>query len=185
MMRCPDIRKNPTSLSSPAVAEADTDIECVVLPEVAVHLSAQHFPVIIATWFGTPNQQIVTHLGTWFERMCARAEAENTKVVFIGDTTGMEQQPGPEVRREIASGIQRVVAQYPGRLLGVTTIVGPPMMRAVIIMVLALTRDKLNWKPVKNLPQALERSFALLAEVGIARPKGLDAATYRRPPRLR
>ena len=75
--------------------------------------------------------------------------------------------------------------KHPGRLLGVTTIVGPPMMRAVIIMVLALTRDKLNWKPVKNLQQALERSFSLLDEAKVSRPEGLDAKTYRRPPPLR
>ena len=160
------------------MTEADPDIECVVLPAVAVHLSARHFPVIIATWFGT-------HLSAWFERMCARAEAEGTKIVFIGDTTDMEQQPGPEVRRTMAQGIQRVLTKHPGRLLGVTTIVGPPMMRAVIIMVLALTRDKLNWKPVKNLQQALERSFSLLDEAKVSRPEGLDAKTYRRPPPLR
>lgn len=167
------------------MTEPDPDIECVVLPEVAVHLSARHFPVIIATWFGVPNPAVITHLSAWFERMCTRAEAEGSKVVFIGDTTDMEQQPGPEVRRAIAEGVQRVLAQHPGRLLGITTIVGPPMMRAVIIMVLALTRDKLNWKPVKNLQQALERSFALLDEAKIPRPEGLDAATYRRPPQPR
>jgi len=167
------------------VREPDPDVETVVLPEVALHLSAQHFPVLIATWFGVPTPPVVDHLAAWLERMCARAEAEDTRVTFLGDTSGMEQQPGPEVRRAIAVGIERVLARYPGRFIGVTTIVGPPMMRAVIIMVLALTRSKLNWKPVKDMPQALARSFALLDEAGIPRPRGLDATTYRRPSRPR
>ncbi len=165
--------------------EPDNDIETIVLPEVAIHLDARHFPVLIATWFGVPNPPIVEHLSAWFDRMCIRAEAKGTKFVFLGDTTGMEQQPGPDVRRAIVVGIEGVLARHPGRLIGVTTIVGPPMMRAVITMVLALTRNKLNWKPVKNMQQALARSFALLDEAKIRRPQGLDVTTYRRPPRPR
>jgi cytochrome P450 family 110 len=39
----------------------------------------------------------------------------NTWIVMIGDTTGMKEQPGPDMRRAMAGGIERVQARYPGR----------------------------------------------------------------------
>jgi hypothetical protein len=167
------------------VSEPDPDSETVVFSEVAIHLSARHFPVLIVTWFGVPIPAVIEGFAGWLDRMSERAAAEGTKLVILGDTTGMTSQPGPDVRRAIAAGIERVLAEHPGRLIGVTTIIGPPMMRAVITMVLAITRHKLNWKPVKDMPQAIARSFALLDEAKVPRPAGLDASSYIRPARPR
>jgi hypothetical protein len=166
----------------PRVPEADT--ESVVLPEVALHLSARHFPVLVATWFGVPNPEIIARYSDWLDGMGARAEVEGTKLVILGDTTELEGRPGPEVRRAMANALERLQARHPGRVVGITTIIGQPMMRAVITMVLAITRQKVNLKPVKDVQQALARTFELLDEAAIPRPAGLDS-TYRRPARPR
>lgn len=166
-----------------SVSEPDPDTETVVLPEVAIHLGARHFPVLVVTWFGAPNPSIVDRYAQWLERMGERADAEGTKLVIVGDTTGMVGRPGPDVRRAMAAAIERVQLRHPGRVLGVTSIVAQPVMRAVFTMVLAITRQKLDIELVKNVPQALERTFALLDAAKIPRPEGLDATRYQRPAR--
>jgi hypothetical protein len=164
---------------------SDPDTESIVLPEVAIHLSARHFPVLIVTWFGPPSPPSVERYAAWLERMGERAAAEGTKLAVIGDTTGMEGRPGPEVRRAMAAAIERLQTRHPGRVLGVTSIISQPMMRAVITMVLAITRQKIDLKPVKNVQQAIDRTFLLLDAAKIPRPAGLDGASYTRPARPR
>lgn len=163
----------------------DADIETIVLPEVALHLDARWFPVLIVTWFGLPVIGGVERYVTWLDRMAARAKVEDTRLVILGDTTRLEERPGPEVRAEMAAAIEGLQARHPGRFLGGSTIVAQPVMRAVLLMVLALTRRVLDMKPVKDFEQALERTFALLDEAGIPRPAGLDLASYRSPARPR
>ena len=164
---------------------AGDDSETIVLPGVAAHLEARWFPVLIATWFGLPAVGTVERYIAWLERMAARAADEDTRLVIIGDVTRLEDRPGPEVRAEMAAAIEGLQARNPGRFLGGSTIVGSPLMRAVLLMVMALTRRALDLKPVKDFEQALERTFELLDEAGIPRPAGLDLASYRSPERPR
>jgi hypothetical protein len=163
----------------------DADIETIVLPEVALHLDARWFPVLIVTWFGHPVVGGIDRYVAWLDRMAARARAEDTKLVILGDTSRLEDRPGPEVRTAMAAAIEGLLARNPGRFLGGSTIVAQPVMRAVLLMVLALTRRVLDMKPVKDFEQALERTFALLDEAGIPRPAGLDLASHRSPTRPR
>jgi len=159
------------------------DIELIVLPQVALHLNARWFPVLVATWFGTATVEAIERYAAWLDGMAVRASAEGTKVVILGDTTSLEDRPGPEVRTAMAAAIEGLQARNPGCILGGSTIVAEPVMRAVLLMVLALTRRKLDMKPVKDFAHGLERTFALLDEAGIPRPAGLDVASYERPAR--
>lgn len=164
---------------------AGADIETIVLPEVALHLDTRWFPVLIVTWFGHPSAGGVVRYEAWLDQMAARARAEGTKLVILGDTSRLEERPGPDVRTAMAAAIEGLHARHPGRFLGGSTIVAQPVMRAVLLMVLALSRRVLDMKPVKDFEQALERTFALLDAAGIPRPVGLDAASYRSPERPR
>jgi hypothetical protein len=164
---------------------SDPDTEAIVLPEVALHLDARWFPVVVATWFGVATARAVERYGGWLERMGARAGAADTQVVIVGDTTRLQERPTPEVRVTMAAMIERLTARHPDRFLGGSTIIGDPVMRAVLAMVLALTRRKLDMRPVKDMRQALARTFALLDQAGIPRPQGLDVETFRSPALLR
>lgn len=162
---------------------ADADIETIVLPKVALHLDARAFPVLVVTWFGSPSAEAVERYTAWLERMGARAEAEGTKLVIVGDTTRLDERPGPDVRTVMAAAIDRLQHRHPGTFLGGSMIVAQPVMRAVLFMVLALTRRKLDMQPVKDLEHAFTRSFGLLEAAGIGRPAGLDPASFRSPAR--
>lgn len=160
-----------------------SDIETIVLRGVALHLDARWFPVLIATWFGVPTTGVVERYAAWLDRMADRARDEGTKLVIMGDTTRLEERPGPDVRTTMAAAIGSLQARHPGRFLGGSTIVEGPVMRAVLLMVLALTRRALDMRPVRDLEHAFVRTFALLDEAGIPRPAGLDAKSYRSPAR--
>ena len=162
-----------------------SEIETIVLPEVALHLDARWFPVLVATWFGVPTVRAVERYAVWLDQMGSRAAAEDTRLVIVGDTTRLEERPGPDVRTAMAAAIEGLHARHPGRFLGGSTIVASPVMRAVLLMVLALTRRVLDMRPVKDLEHALARTFELLDATGIPRPAGLDAATYQSPRRPR
>lgn len=161
------------------------DSETIVVPGVALHLEARWFPVLVVTWFGTASGGAVERYAAWLDRMGERAKAADTRLVIVGDITRLEERPGPEVRAAMAAAIDRLQARHPQRFLGGSNIIAQPVMRAVLLMVLALTRRTLDMKPVKDLEQALARTFALLDEAGIPRPAGLDAASYRSPARPR
>lgn len=163
----------------------DDESEAFALPGVGLHMEARWFPVLVATWFGTASVSAVERYATWLARMGARAEAGGTRIVILGDITRLEQRPGPDVRAAMAAAIDGLVTRHPGRFLGGSTIVGQPIMRAVLLMVLALTRRSLDMRPVRDLEEGIARSFALLDGAGIPRPPGLDAASYRSPERPR
>lgn len=165
--------------------ESAADTESFVLLEAAMHLDARHFPVLMVTWFGKANPELVEYYGDWLERMGARAAVAATQLVVLGDTTALEERPGPEVRRAMARAMDRMQARFPGRVAGVTTVISSPVMRAVITMVLAITRHKLDVKPVKDLSEGFARTLALLEVAGIPRPAGFDEASYQRPERPR
>ncbi len=156
-----------------------------MLLDAAMHLSARHFPVLVATWFGRPNPEIVAYYADWLERLGDRAAVANTRIVVLGDTTGLEERPGPEVRRAMANALDRLEARHPDRVAGVTTVISSPFMRAVVSMVLAITRSRLDIRPVKDIAQGFERTIALLDAAGLPRPPGFDLAAYRRPDRPR
>lgn len=162
------------------MSEADT--ETLVFPGVALHMSAQHFPILIATWFGVPNAEITNRYTAWIIDQAIRAKNEGTKFVILGDFT-TAARPSPEVRRAMATGVQRITDDYGDIFLGGSTIISQPLMRAVVSMVLALTRQKIDFKPVKSAEAAFERTRELLDKAGIPWPAGLDPRTYERPKR--
>lgn len=145
-----------------------------------MHLNAEHFPVLLPTWFGNPSVPSVECFIDWLDRMAARAKQEGTKVVLMGDLT-QAQRPTPEVRRALARSLDRFEARNGDGFIGGSTIIGQPLMRAVVTMVLALTRVKIDFRPVKSLAAAFERTRRLLDAAGIPWPEGLDPDTYERP----
>src|SRR5690606_32962106 len=77
----PSVQRFPyTDMMATVTGSDDPDVDCIVMPEVAMHLDARHFPVLIATWFGVPNPDIVLRYGEWLERMAALAAAEDTRL---------------------------------------------------------------------------------------------------------
>lgn len=148
---------------------------------VSIVLNPEHFPVVVATWFGTPTHAVVDAYLQWLSGVTKRAQEEGTRFVVIGDTTGMDERPGPELRRHLASAIDKFQAEAGDTVLGVMTIFSNPLMRAVVTMTLFITQRQLQLVPVKGMAEAIDRARELLRQAGVEPPAGLDAETYRRP----
>lgn len=153
---------------------AESDFETIVLPGVAMHLDATFFPVLCATWFGTPSVEVVEAYIGWIDRMATRADAEGTKLVLLGDSSRIEGRPGPEIRRAMGKAISGLTNRHPGTLLGGATVIGDPLMRAVISIIVALSRRGFRLTPVRSYDKAVESVREILTEAGIPVPDGLD-----------
>lgn len=153
---------------------SDSDIETIVLPGVAMHLDATYFPVLCATWFGVPSVKVVEGYVRWIDRMASRAEAEGTKIALLGDSTRIEGRPGPEIRRAMGRELSAFADRHPGTMLGGATVIGDPLMRAVISVVVALSRREFRLKPVRSFDKAVARVREVLTEAGIPMPAGLE-----------
>ncbi len=163
----------------------DPDIEIIDLPGLVLHLSAEHFPALLVTWFGVPRVELVERYSQWLLRMAARAEAEGTKLAILDNTASLDGLPGPEVRRAMATAMEGLTTSHPGVLLGAVVVMTNPFMRAAVTMVLAISRQEFEVKPQKDLGQGVAHVLSLLERAGIARPAGLDPQTYRAPERPR
>ncbi|MCA9649810.1 MAG: hypothetical protein KC501_07875 [Myxococcales bacterium] len=153
------------------------DVETIVEPEVSLHMDATFFPVLCVTWFGVISPTTVTGYMNWLDRMATRAAEEGTRVSILGDITGLESRPGPEIRRSMAKAIDELATRHGRTLMGGVTIIADPFMRAILSMVVAISRREFELKPVRTFAQAVERTFALLDAEGIARPEGLEQRT--------
>lgn len=160
-----------------------SDSEPIVLPEIALALDVQHFPVLIVTWFGVPVPALVPRYAGWLERMAARAKAESTRLVLIDDVTGLTARPDPETRRAMARALRRFGTEHPVQLLGATVVVRNPFVRAAITVVMSISRRPFEVKPARDMERALAHARALIEQAGQSWPEGLDAKRYRRPDR--
>ncbi|MEM9459858.1 MAG: hypothetical protein AAGF11_37120 [Myxococcota bacterium] len=160
-----------------------SDFEHIVLPEIALVLDVQHFPVLIVTWFGVPVPALVPRYTDWLMRIVARAETESTRLVLIDDVVGLTERPDPEARRTMAQALKSVSDEHAERLLGASVVVSNPFVRAAITVVMSLTRRPFDIKPARDMEQALAHARRMLEQAGLTWPEGLDAKSYRRPDR--
>ncbi|MEM7152581.1 MAG: hypothetical protein AAF799_07055 [Myxococcota bacterium] len=157
------------------------NIESCTSAQASIVFNSEHYPILFVTWFGMPTSAVVHGYTEWLGRMAERARREGNRFVVIGDTTDMGGRPGPETRRVLAEGIDRVTAEVGDTFLGSLTIIDGAFMRAVITMTLYLTRRGLTLIPVRSLAEALPKAFAMLEEAGVPGPTGLTLDTYERP----
>ncbi len=148
----------------------------------ALHMSAEHFPVVIVTWFGSPSADMVPEYIGWLTKQGQRAADEDTKLVLLGDTAAIEVQPGPEMRRAMVRAVRDFADAYP-QFLGGATVVSNPLVRTALRMALMLLPKSFDFKPARTVEQALEHAFGLLDAAQVARPPRLKSTDYRRPVR--
>ncbi len=159
------------------------DVESYTSPEVALVFSAEHYPVLMVTWFGAPTEASVDAYAAWLNGFVERNEADDARFVIVGDTTGMTERPPPDVRRKMATVLDDFAQKNEGHLLGVITLVDGMLMRAIVKMTLLLTRQDIMVSPARSLEDALPKAFEILSEAGITPPPSLSVESYRRPDR--
>jgi hypothetical protein len=60
-----------------------------------------YFPIIVATWFGSPSERAVRGYFAWLDEMLARALRERVPIVNVTDS-GLADVPTADVRRLVA-----------------------------------------------------------------------------------
>jgi len=158
-----------------------SDVETHASAEAAIVLSAEHYPVLLITWFGDPTLATAEAYASWLERMARRARAAGDDFVIVGDTSRVRSKASPELRQNMASGLETFQQIAGDHLLGVFTVVTNGVTRTIIRMTLYLTRRKLPFTPAKTMDEALNLALARLDEAGVPRPAGLDPARYTAP----
>lgn len=149
--------------------------------QASITLSAEHLPVIFVTWFGLPNSEVIETYATWMVRQAEHARETGNPFVIIGDATAIEGRPSPDLRRQMANALDDVRKAAGDSLLHIFIILDNAMLRTIVRMTTYLIRREVPSRPVQDIEDALLRAFRVLDEAGVARPEGLDPATYRRP----
>lgn len=140
------------------------------------------FPVVIGTWWGevAPAQLDVYY--AWFDRQLARARAEGTMMALVIDARGVSRANGA-MRRRFAQETDARDALLRERVVGIFVVVRGALLLGMIAAIMSVVRGGLRLSSVSEPATALERAFVKLELAGVARPPGLDAKAYQRPPR--
>jgi len=150
--------------------------------ESSVTVDDALWPIVIATWFGRPTEDLVDRYFEHHSELLQQARDEQTRIILISDTFATER-PSPLTRKRI---VERTEAQPEDvRYLTIDSfiVIENPVIRGVV-MALAWVYPKMaESKNVGNLSLALEESIEALRKAGIAPPKHLVPSAYQRPAR--
>lgn len=152
----------------------ETEPTAEILADGVLRTDTSHFPVVILGWHGDTTMESVEVCREWLDRMLERAARESTKLYLINDTSD-SGRPAPEIRKEL-SKIPHYLAAHEHRqhLIGGAVIVPGTILRATFIMVTALARLDVGFRPVKSMEHALERAFGALGDAGVEVPDSLE-----------
>lgn len=157
------------------------DVELHSSPGVSLVLDSRHFPVVIGTWFGTPNREAVTAATTWLRTIAHRAAEEDIGFVLVSDMSMIVSKPDAELRASLAQGLDEADASAPGHFLAMRVVVRSAIMRGIIAMILWLLRRNVRLATVATLTTALTQVKLALHNAGTAPPASLDPQTYECP----
>lgn len=152
--------------------------------ESSVTIDDALWPIVIATWFGRPTEDLVDRYFDLHAQLLERAREEHTRLVLVTDTFATER-PSPMARKRI---VDRTEAQ-PSDVRHLTVesfiVIENPVIRGVVTALAWVYPKMSESKNVGSLAAALEGSIDALRNAGIATPKHLVPSAYRRPARPR
>lgn len=140
------------------------------------------WPIVIATWFGRPSENLVEQYFGMHERCLRRAREERTKVVIVTDTFATER-PSPVARKRIVELTQTFAADGKAYVLEAYIIIENPVIRGVVTALAWVYPQMSETHHVASLGVALERARLSLLEAGVAPPADLVSSAYGRPAR--
>jgi hypothetical protein len=141
-----------------------------------------HFPVIIATWMGSPTPSAVRGYFAWLDDMLARAKRERTILVNVTDST-LAGMPSADVRRLVADLTKAWGRQGADGLVSAHVVVDNALIRGVL-RALAWLHGDMRTIQHATCEQALEASIDTLRASGLVPPASLVPSAWRRPSRV-
>jgi hypothetical protein len=149
----------------------------------AIAMDDSHFPIIVATWFGSATEPAVRAYFAWLHALVARSASEKVPVINVTDA-GPAANPSADVRRLIAElsldlerkgGLEAFV--YPAYV-----VIENALIRGALTAI-GWMHGNMRVKNVGTCAQALDLALADLARGGHRAPPGLDPRRWRRPAR--
>jgi hypothetical protein len=144
----------------------------------AVVVCDDHFPVVIATWFGKPDVETINFYFEWQARRLARARDEETKVVTIIDVLDTERPPA-SVRKTLADQSEAILGEFDELIVHSWVVVDNVLVRGALTAISWITPMRISTS--RRTREALEEGCRALLSAGIGLPSSLDPASYQRP----
>jgi hypothetical protein len=150
--------------------------------DAAVVVDASHPGVVISTWFGAPNAELVERYFEWLEPRLARFAADKVPYGLINDASEAGR-PQPTVRRMLAERGDAASAASVKLMLGSYTVIENPLVRGVMTALSWVSRGGWSTTIIGSCGDAIERLAEDFDAGGAPFPTTLKRATYRRPSR--
>lgn len=178
--RCPRDAGFRDRASVPSI-RAVSELVRLHRPGVSLVLDARHFPVVIGTWSGVHDPELLGDLDRWVSEIAERTHRDRGAFIIVSDVSGLSKPPSIRGRRRTAAMIDGIDERFPGTLLGVVLVMPGALMRAVAAMVVTVMRKPVMQVTARTVELAIVRALAILGSKGIAAPPTLDPRTYEPP----
>lgn len=137
-------------------------------------------PLLLITWFGEPNEAMITEYFDWMVAMVERFHASGGKYVLITDASSAKR-PRPSVRQQIAERTDALPPYTADINIGNYVVIDNPLIRGALTAMQWMSRSEWTNKTVGSCTEAIRLGLEDLDRHGIARPRGLDPLAYQRP----
>lgn len=97
----------------------------------AIVVSDAHFPLLISTWFGTPDKEIIEFYFEWQAIRLAHARDSNTRVVTIIDALDAAR-PAASMRKTIAEHSEKILEGFAPIIVHSRVVVESALVRGAI-----------------------------------------------------
>jgi hypothetical protein len=144
----------------------------------ALVVDDSHFPFLVATWFGKPDEETIRYYFDWQGERLARARDQGVKVATIIDAIDAERPPST-IRKTLAECSEKILSEFDPYIVHSWVVVQSPLIRGVITALTWMTPMRLSTAPVPRV--ALEDASRALLQAGIRVPSNLDPGLYIRP----
>jgi len=137
---------------------------------IEVHLDHRAAPLLVHTWVGAPTMRVVE---PYFAAVAELAEA-GERYLIITDAS-RAGRPDASVRRAITQHSAALAAQREALSVGSVVIVSNALVRGALTAMSWVDSSMAEVDYVKDLPEALAKSRAVLMTRGMAWPPAADA----------
>lgn len=156
-------------------------VQTIVDGDAAIVLDERETPIVFATWFGEPTEDLVRRFYQWQSKMLDRiAATPSGKFVFITDSSSAGR-PTPKARKLITDLLSELEPKIQRYTLRAYIVIDNPLIRGVFTALAWLNPRMAETVVSSSCAIAIEQAFQDLDLAGVPRPRGLTATTYRRP----
>jgi hypothetical protein len=140
----------------------------------------RYFPLILSRWSGEITMEVIQQHIAFLTGMLDRARAEGLLVAEVSDGREAERPPAT-MRKLLAERVEDLFGRYPEMLRPTHVVIDNPVLRGVLTAMSWLTRQPLEIRAYRTLPEAIRAGLAQLHESARGTPPAIDPDAYAFP----